>query len=47
MRRGTNNPWGGPLEYILLIILLLLVLITIFSLFWPALKLFYEQITQN
>lgn len=46
MRRGTNNPWG-PLEYILLIILLMLVLITIFSLFWPTIKLFYEQITQN
>lgn len=44
MRRGSNNPWG-PTEYVLLILLVFMVLFTVFSLFWPAIKLFYESIT--
>ena len=42
MRRGSsNNPWG-PLEYVLLILLFFLVLFTLFSIFWPAIQLFYD-----
>jgi hypothetical protein len=46
MRKGSKNPWG-PLEYVLLILLLALVLYTVFSLFWPAIKLFYDGVLQK
>ncbi|MFZ3070371.1 MAG: hypothetical protein WA110_04525 [Anaerolineaceae bacterium] len=41
MSSNSNKGWG-PLEYVLLIILIFLVLFTVFSLFWPAIELFYN-----
>lgn len=36
----------GPLEYFLIIILVLMVLFTVFSIFWPAIQLFYQNTLQ-
>lgn len=33
----------GPVEYFLIIILVLMVLVTIFTIFWPAIELFYQN----
>jgi Flp pilus assembly pilin Flp len=41
MRPSPGGKWG-PIEYILIIIVIALILVTLFSLFWPAIQLFYE-----
>ncbi|MGV8050403.1 MAG: hypothetical protein AB2L21_08700 [Anaerolineaceae bacterium] len=41
MSSKLNKSWG-PLEYVLLIIVIFLVIFTLFSLFWPAIELFYN-----
>ena len=41
MSSHSNRGWG-PLEYVLLIVLIFLLLFTLFSLFWPAIQLFFN-----
>ncbi len=36
----------GPLEYFLIIILVMMILFTVFTVFWPAIQLFYQNTIQ-
>lgn len=42
MAPGSGNRLG-PLEYFLLIFLILMIIFTLFSIFWPAIQLFYQN----
>lgn len=45
MKNGLSNRLG-PFEYFLIIVLVLMILFTIFSIFWPAIQLFYQSTLQ-
>ena len=45
MNRKSGPGWG-PVEYALLIVVIFLVLFTIFSIFWPAISMFYNNSLQ-
>lgn len=42
MAPGSGNRLG-PLEYFLFIVLILMIIFTLFSIFWPAIQLFYQN----